>query len=160
MPGTRAAALAVPSGVIVPCISLWQPWASLVFVADPELRKIHETRGWEPPERYIRCPLAIHASQKVASVAEIGKHAGLHDLCVAAFGWTYRQTLPQGAVLGTVSIFDVAPAWAEFAASPSDLAAGIWAADRFAWRLQDPQPLAEPLPQRGRQGWFSVELPA
>lgn len=30
---------------------------------------------------------------------------------------------------------------------------------RFAWQLDDVQPVDPPVPAVGRQGWFKVELP-
>lgn len=36
---------------------------------------------------------------------------------------------------------------------------GDWTPGRWAWELTDVEPLAEPVPWKGRQGWFTVELP-
>lgn len=36
---------------------------------------------------------------------------------------------------------------------------GDFAPGRWAWMLADVEPLAEPVPAVGRQGWFTVELP-
>ena len=44
-----------------PAISLWQPWASLLFVPDG---KVHETRDWKAPEKYIGRTILIHAAKK------------------------------------------------------------------------------------------------
>lgn len=145
---------------LLPAISLWQPWASLLFVEDPQLRKVHETRSWEAPAGYIRCRLAIHAAKRMASVDEIGAVPGLHKLCVDALGWDYRESLPRGAVIGTSSIYDVVPAFPEFAASRADFTAGNWAPRRFAWRMIDAVALPHPMPCQGRQGWFKVDVPA
>jgi hypothetical protein len=38
----------------------------------------------------------------------------------------------------------------------ADHAAGIWTAGRFAWRFDDPQPLAEPILAKGKQGWWKA----
>lgn len=36
---------------------------------------------------------------------------------------------------------------------------GDWSPGRWAWALSDVEPLDEPVPWKGRQGWFTVELP-
>jgi activating signal cointegrator 1 len=65
-------------------LSLWQPWASLIF----DGRKTIETRDWE---MLYRGPLAIHASKKVDAEA-----------CYK-FGYS-ALTIPRGAVLCIVEV--------------------------------------------------------
>jgi len=65
-------------------LSLWQPWASLIY----DGRKTIETRHWE---MLHRGPLAIHAAQKVD-----------RDAC-EDFGYNWR-TIPRGAILCIVSV--------------------------------------------------------
>ena len=43
------------------CISLYQPWASLIACG----AKIYETRHWAPPRELIGATIAIHAAKKV-----------------------------------------------------------------------------------------------
>lgn len=65
-------------------LSLWQPWASLIY----DGRKTIETRHWE---MLHRGPLAIHAAMKVDK-----------DAC-AEFGYDWKA-IPRGAVLCIVSV--------------------------------------------------------
>jgi len=44
----------------VKCISLWQPWAMLWLLSDPD-EKVFETRGWYTS---YRGPLLVHAAKK------------------------------------------------------------------------------------------------
>lgn len=43
------------------CISLWQPWASLIACG----AKPYETRSWPPPHALIGQTIAIHAAKKI-----------------------------------------------------------------------------------------------
>jgi hypothetical protein len=65
-------------------LSLWQPWASLIY----DGRKTIETRHWE---MLHRGPLAIHAAKKVDRGA------------CEEFGYD-PDTIPRGAVLCIVSV--------------------------------------------------------
>jgi hypothetical protein len=141
--------------LILPCISLWQPWASLLFVDDPELRKVHETRGFAFPPRHRGQRVAIHAA--IAFPKRLP--AGLHEICAAGLGWDYRQALPRGAVIGTLVLAETLPMAAAEPASAADHCAGDWTPGRFAWRTEAPQRLEQPIPVKGRQGWFSVDVP-
>lgn len=141
----------------LPCISLKQPYASLIFVARIDLRKIHETRGKRPfPPKYQGRRIAIHASLRFWDPFP----RGLHALCVEAFGWEYRQSLPLGAVIGTVMFVESLSTDVAIPDSAVDRLAGDYGPGRFAMRLASPQPLVPPLPWKGCQGWFSVRIPA
>jgi activating signal cointegrator 1 len=65
-------------------LSLWQPWASLIY----DGRKTIETRHWE---MLYRGPLAIHAAKHVE-----------RDAC-KDFGYNW-QTIPRGAILCIVGV--------------------------------------------------------
>lgn len=58
----------------IPCISLWQSWASALFgkLANGEALKPHETRGWAMPESFVGIEVAIQAA----------KREGLAGLCM------------------------------------------------------------------------------
>lgn len=91
------------------CLSLWQPWASLIA-----LRAKHiETRSWSTS---YRGPLAIHASKKCVP-GTIGDYeieddtprgsAKQYLMRGASLSWPYR--LPLGAVVATCTLADVVP---------------------------------------------------
>lgn len=143
-------------------ISLWQPWASLIFASSAQgllhRVKVHETRHWVPStpgviKRGQR--LVIHAAQTTRGHRDIA--VGLHDLCIATLGPDYQRALPRGAALGEVTLADWYPADPARAASADDLAAGGWGEGRFAWRLDDAELYPAPVPMKGRQGFWRVE---
>jgi hypothetical protein len=145
-----------------PAISLWQPWASLCFADDADLRKLDETRHWPCPATIIGSRIAIHAAKRFPSQLD----EGLIRLCEAAFGVELWRDLPTGALLGTVTV-DACRRTADVRGdtTPANLIAGNFedatmvrgvARQRYAWRLSNPVRLAEPVPMKGRQGWFTV----
>ena len=136
----------------VPCISPWQPWASLLF-ADGENRKVHETRTFPFPSKYFGERIAIHAAKRFPTI-----EGELHDLCICAFGPHYREALPQGAVIGTLEVDQWTATPFGAPASPADGVAGDWTPGRFAWRTLHSELLDRPVPYRGRQGWFRVAI--
>src|SRR2546421_8949970 len=84
------------------CLSLIQPWATLILAGAKE----YETRGWSTN---YRGPLAIHASRTVP--------LGIQHLCaeepfcsaLRAAGYESAVELPRGLILGTVQLLAVLP---------------------------------------------------
>lgn len=142
--------------MLTPAISLWQPWASLIFVSDHGSRKLHETRSYPVPPHYMGERIAIHAAKRPISK---GIDSDLELLCIDVFGTDFRKSLPRGAVLGTVLIDQWTATQYCGPETDVDAIAGDWTDGRYAWRLRNPMQLASPLPQQGRQGWFQVDLP-
>lgn len=138
----------------IPALSMWQPWASLLFAR----RKRHETRGRPFPAKHKGRRIAIHAAAAYPSRRHISP--ALDQLCVDVFGPDWRATLPRGAFLGTVQLVAAFPTEEREPASEADRVAGDWTAGRYAWEVDAPIPLPVPLAGRGRQSWFSVELGA
>ena len=142
------------------CISLWQPWASALFLhlEDGRALKPDETRSW--PTAY-RGRLAIHAAKyRTRPGADYDPELDR----VLEQGWHLRTAdLPYGAVLGSVDLVLCGPA-CEVARRrwPRQLLWGNYeerdgnGKKRFAWTFQDPRPLACPIPWRGSQGLFDV----
>lgn len=131
----------------VPVITLWQPWASLIFTGD----KKHETRGFKFPAKYAGQTVAIHAAKKDAPRLPLG----LALLCVQNWGHFFRRELPMGAVLGTVTLVEAIPT---DGADPGvvDRICGDWSPGRFAWLLDDVHALPAPIPAKGKQGWWKI----
>lgn len=137
----------------IPVISLWQPFASLIF----ELRggvpiKQHETRGREPPLKYIGGFIGVHATAKFPPLRLIGEE--LHELCMDTFGCSYNYSLPQGAILGVARLSGGLSTAERRPADDADRIAGDWSEGRFAWPLSDVQKFAIPIPAKGKQGWW------
>lgn len=148
-------------------ISLWQPWASLIFASHPEALlqrcKVHETRHWVPAEQGAikrGQRLVIHAAQTTRGYRDMPED--LHELCSVAFGkaCAYRGFLPLGAALGTVTLGDWYPADPMRAAHEDDLTSGGWGDGRFAWRLDAAELYPQPRPMKGRQGFWRVQWEA
>ena len=137
----------------LPVISLWQPWASLIFAGV----KLHETRNRRPPLKYVGGYIGIHSTAKFPPHKEISEE--LHELCMNVFGCGYNHSLPQGVILGMAKLSGGCPTESHKPASDEDRIAGNWSARRFAWPLSDVTPFAVPLPMKGKQGWFKFELP-
>ena len=129
-------------------ISLWQPYASLIF---SRRLKRHETRGWKLPDRLVGERIAIHAAKKKPSRAF--ERSDLGRLCAAEFGADWRETLPYGAIVATVTLGACYPT-ERGPQTEADYLAGDWTPGRFAWRLDDASPLGDPVPTVGRQGWW------
>lgn len=157
--------------MILPCLSLWQPWASFLVwgVKGPE------TRGWSTK---YRGPMLIHAAKRRTQYNE-GLYDGVnvfHEGLKAA-GKEWRD-LPYGALIGIgelTTIYhteDTATAephemeeaqsvlipMGKFALTPLHQYLGDYSAGRFAWVFENLKPLDEPIPYRGAQGIFKVEI--
>ena len=119
-------------------ISLQQPYAELVLQG----RKTLDLRTFNAT---FRGRFAIHASQTVQK-----------DIC-ALYGLD-PDSLPRGAIVGTVELVGAEPLTAETYAARHDehLRPAGWLPNLVGWELANPQRLATPIPFRGRQGWFSI----
>ncbi|WP_305096433.1 hypothetical protein [Croceibacterium aestuarii] len=145
----------VPSSDM-PVISMWQPYASLLFAWDSsvgDFAKAFETRRFRLPERLIGKPIAIHATQRFAPDSAITPM--LHDLCYDMFGCAYNHSLPRGAIIGVVEFARARRTEDERAHQPeSEIAAGDWGDGRWAWPVMRADLLREPIQAKGKQGWW------
>jgi len=132
------------------CISLWQPWATLVAI---------EAKRWETRSWYMkhRGPLAIHAAMK--------KTQELRDLCrqepfkscLAAAGYRSFEELPFGAVVCTAEAhrsLECLFARSQGLINDQELAFGDYTAGRFCTELVKVTRLETPVPEKGRQGFW------
>jgi hypothetical protein len=137
----------------LPAISMYQPYASLMFVDDPAYRKEHETRGRPYPAKYEGRRIAFQAGLSLPSHVP----ADLDELAKRAFGSDWRRTLPRGAYIGTAVLTGCFPTgnMVEHIGF-ADRVAGIWDAGRFAWELGGRQSITPPIPAKGKQGWWKA----
>ncbi|HLF13214.1 MAG TPA: hypothetical protein VJA26_18595 [Gammaproteobacteria bacterium] len=127
-------------------ISLWQPWASL-WVAGP---KVHETRGW--PTK-VRGWVLVHAAKHKTRLSETTPELA------ALTGRTRGYSLPYGALIGAVNIIDCWETDNCGWRNSDDHTCGNWADGRFAWMRDDKRvSFDNPIPYRGRQGFFDVPI--
>lgn len=126
-------------------ISLWQPWASLIASG----AKVHETRSWKT---FYQGPLLICAAQR--------RPAG--DLLPLIEKW--KEYLPEGNLpLGeAVALVDLEGCYMTSGIShihtPTDEEMGDWSPGRYAWRLENVRLPIRPIPIKGHQGLWDVEI--
>lgn len=142
-------------------LTLTQPFASLIAIGAKKI----ETRSWRTS---YRGPLAIHAAKGFPEdarrlvrddwtffgalnpeYAEYAKTAGL-KLVPSEVGRRTEGQLPVGAVIATCQL--VACIQAETimeTLGERERAFGNYGPGRFAWILEDIQPLPEPIPAKG-----------
>jgi activating signal cointegrator 1 len=143
------------------CLSLWQPWAEMVFRTDHDgiALKPDETRGWPT---VVRGRIAIHASKK--PLREVFRSFPQLKWSLSMCG-VREHEMAFGAIIGTVELVHCLPAavtaidrhdwqrcWGDYRAIGDDGKA------RFAFVLKNPTRLPEPIPCVGRQGFFNVDL--
>lgn len=116
----------------MPALSLWQPWASLIF----DLRKTIETRSWPLKHRGL---LAIHAAKRICK-----------ESC-EQFGYDYK-TIPRGAFLCIVNVEDCVQ-FPHVLARPDEY--GDFTAGRYGFILQVIKRFPQPIPEVGRQGLWT-----
>ncbi len=151
--------------MIFPAITLWQPYASLIFTR----HKRHETRGFRLPPRLEGQMVAIHSAKR--PMDERKQSPELSGLARSALGTRYVYDLPMGAVLGFVrfgpaGVTDIIfprprkmplGGWSR-AISHEDEAAGDWAPGRWAWPIIEVFKLDEPIPAKGSQGFWRFAM--
>lgn len=146
-----------PDTVRLPIISLWQPWASLIFERVGAMPiKRHETRKMRPPQKYVGGYIGIHSTASFPARKFISEE--LHELCCKTFGAAYREELPRGVILGAVIVGGAYPTDQYAAASHEDAIAGDWSPGRFAWPLVSPHKFPALTPAKGKQGWWSYNV--
>lgn len=136
------------NGLVIPCLSLWQPWAE----AMRRRLKKNETRSWST---HYRGYLAIHAAKKRFNPAEYVRPYGLTMDC---------SQLVYGAVVCIVKLVgcETTEFCVKAGVSESEQFWGDYSEGRFAWITSplDIIELPEPVPLRGHQGLFSWEVPS
>ncbi len=131
-------------------ISLWQPWASLWC----SKRKVHETRRWRCSHRGW---LLVHAAKRFET--DFDRDDRLRLILDHEFGGEWTNDLPTGALIGMVNVVDCRPTqtlYGDTAASDDDRECGDFGPSRFAWKRDEFRLFDQPIPYRGRQGFFNV----
>ncbi|MBD1864167.1 MULTISPECIES: hypothetical protein [Trichocoleus] len=155
---------------IVRCITLWQPWASLVGL------KKNETRHWSTQWRGW---LAIHAAQRPVVGAEVEviyeavrcqntdpKLIQQLDQVLGDY-LAKGEGLPLGQIVTLTKLVDCLEMWDSTvygplmppdrrgidiaSVDPLEKAVGNWQEGRFAWKFDDFISLPTPIPAQGRQ---------
>lgn len=144
-------------------ISLWQPWASALFVRyeDGQLIKPDETRHWPIPRWVIGQTIAIHAAKRdTRDEREFWDDLPARDRAAfACIGIREYSELPRGCLIGTLrftACLRTEDAGVEFGSDAYSW--GNYSAGRYAWRHANGVLLPAPQPCVGRQGFFTVDL--
>ncbi|MDX2148063.1 MAG: ASCH domain-containing protein, partial [Planctomycetota bacterium] len=140
------------------CISLWQPWATLMVIGAKRI----ETRSWQT--KYFG-PLAIHASKKwngdswEMCVLRPHFREALREFFPEPVSDSYAMSkksprmLPLGCIVGTVHLVGCASTQMLTLGpvSEQERAFGDFSIGRFGWITTQPRRLAKPIPFVGRQ---------
>ncbi len=143
------------SGIVrVKCISLWQPWASLMLTD-----KFLETRS---RDTQVRGVIYIHASKTKAGVKEMIHAPGWwvdkveESLGVCADNWA--TGLPYGGIIGKADLVGTMPTERALKEFPEQDPFGDFSPGRWAHEYVRREPLPF-IPVRGMQGFFYAEIP-
>jgi len=123
-------------------LTLYQPYASAIALG----LKRYETRSWATS---YRGPLAIHASVKKLT-PEFKKLAERYNI----------NNFEYGKIIVICELQDCIEMTDDFIKSQSDMEKdfGIWTPGRFAWKLKVLKILKEPIPARGYQMLWNIDL--
>jgi activating signal cointegrator 1 len=125
-------------------ISLWQPWASAMALG----WKRNETRSWGTK---YRGPLFIHAAKKVVGWPNIDIQALFDDIALVP------SDLPSGAILCKVELIDCEQITLGNRPTGIERLFGDYTPGRYMW-ITNHLEIFEPIPCKGKQGIFNVEL--
>jgi hypothetical protein len=142
-------------------ISLWQPWAQLIFF-EGGIKRI-ETRSWNTNHRG---ETAIHATRfrkidpKVYE--DLREAMGISKNDDACTMLNYLQHgIPGnrfGAVIGSINLVGCVPIEQLYGTeydTPLERACGDWSAGRYGWILSEPIEFETPVPAKGSQGFWN-----
>lgn len=148
---------------MIPCISLWQPWASAIVTPHPNNSergiKEYETRHWDTK---VRGRILVHAAKKWDH-----ENMTLHLNNPAFKMWRgyIGENPPRGAIVGSVEILDMITSEKFIADGPllssdarTEFYLGNWGHGRYGWKLARPVLFDKPIPYRGQQGFWKVPI--
>ena len=133
-------------------ISLWQPWATLWLLRDPD-EKVFETRHWYTG---YRGELLVHAAKKQDGDVRAALRDPYFQERLGAHGLTILD-LSFGALIGSVRLVGCCRMDKMPPQSEREQMAGNWSPDRYAWeRGRTTATFKTPIPYKGQQGFFDV----
>lgn len=135
----------------IPCLSLWQPWATLMAIGAKRI----ETRSWGT---HYRGPLAIHAAKRWDSFTRLTalRSPFVDELRDVGYEERLREVpfLPLGSIVAVVDLIDVGPI-GDLPPDYPESAFGDYTPGRFAWVTENEREIV-PVPWRGRQRLFNI----
>ena len=140
-------------------ITIWQPWAQLLVAGI----KQNETRSWQT---HYRGELLIHAAKQpplrgIQTVPDAAWKKALLSLGLNEEDDPV-ESFPIGVIVGKVKIVDCRQIDDALIKrlSAEELAYGDFTPGRYAWVMEEPEILKQPIPAKGKQGlwnWISSE---
>jgi hypothetical protein len=134
----------------IKAISLHQPWASLIELGVKQF----ETRGWSTNSRgkLVICAAKKNSKQQQSQYETFASTVGI-ELTLPPW-----ENLPFGMAISVVDLSDCIEMTDEFISSqsPHEIACGQWEPGRFAWKLENVQPLSKPVHIKGQQGLWNI----
>lgn len=139
------------------CLSLCEPWASLVAWGYKRV----ETRSWMAGEAHWKQSLAIQASKSIESIRDVEyvkylfAEAGLE---MPPWWPRRKEDYPLGRIVALTTIREARKMDEALIAtqSPQELAFGAWAPGRFAFFLGDVRRVEPAVPCKGALGIWGV----
>ncbi len=139
-------------------LTVWQPWASLILLDF----KPYEFRRWPAPKSFVSRRIAIHAARRACDAEEVRAIAldpertcfGGDAAAARQFGRSILRdgaAVPRGAILGTVTLGEPCRA-NDIACASRDV--DLVDPDIWAWPVSAPRKLPQPVPARGKQGFW------
>jgi hypothetical protein len=143
----------------ISCLSLHQPWASLIAIGAKRV----ETRSWGT---LYRGPLAIHAAKTTANIQHF-RHEPFKEI-LAGDGLSYPEDLPLGGVVAIAELVDCLPTEARICLpgvfddypdldTPKERAFGDFTPGRYGWVLENVRRVDPMIPLVGRQGLWTID---
>lgn len=135
------------------CLSLWQPWATLVAIGAKQC----ETRSWSTSHRGV---IAIHASRRwTPELKRLVREWPFQEALAEVFGMPARwgDVLPFGAIVAFAQLADVKLINANTTPlNEREFKFGDYTPGRYRWDLVDVVRLNTPIPCKGHQGLFEI----
>ena len=131
-------------------ISLWQPYCSLIALG---LKK-YETRSWKTNHRgkLLICSTAKLTKKQYQQYLKICNSVELP-------AWN-EINFPCGKAIAVCDLVDCIPITPSFIKeqSETEIKSGDWEVGRYAWKLENIQPITEPFAVKGKQGLFNISV--
>ena len=145
--GTATPTALPPSLKPLQCLTLRQPWATLIALG----YKRFETRGWQPRTGEFPRALGIHAgATEDREMTRICRRNGLQ----------LPDTLPKKAIVALAVMEAPLPTGSrllEELLTSREKMLGDYSPGRYAWPLFGVQPLPEPVPVSGQRGLWTPD---
>ena len=140
-------------------LTLYQPWATLIALGAKRI----ETRAWSCPEACLDRWIAIHASTRGRSAANLHRLLdrepfrsvlAAHDITA---GTETDATLPRGAVVALAHLVACVPTErVRWRLTASERAFGDYRPGRFAWSFDQVVRLSRPVRVRGARWLWTL----